>query len=50
MEEERKQERVRYFWLGIASGQDVIKSVYPFQRQIRQDSPPEDLDVKSLRS
>ena len=36
MEEERKQERVRFFWTGIAWGQDVATSVSWFQWQIRE--------------
>jgi hypothetical protein len=40
MEEERKQERVRPFWMGIAGGQDVITSVSQFQWWICQVSTP----------
>ena len=36
MEEERKQERVRFFWTEIAWGQDVAISISWFQWQIRK--------------
>jgi hypothetical protein len=43
--EERKQERDRDFWTGIAKGQDVTINVSWFQWLTFQDSPLEDLDL-----